>query len=323
VSGEDPMNILAVSLPLPFALKQIIAYVVQIGNSLSIIDTGVHTEKTKEAWQQVFKERNWSFQQVEQIILTHYHPDHYGFAGTLQAWSRAKVYMAEREYHQIQSFWGHEFGNPTQITHFFRLYGFPLKLLDQITVHMKSFLPLIEPHPNVTFITAGETIDIGGEPFRILHTPGHSDGHLSFFHEQSGILFGGDILLPNITPNIPLLPKSDPNPLDTFLCTLEGLKKLPIEKVYPAHGKGFSNYQERIEELKGHHQRRLDKIMQFVRSKCTVNGYEVCQYLFAGKNLDIHNLRFAFSETLAHLEYLRFAGELHQYEEKGILGYQK
>ncbi len=316
------MEIIAISLPLPYSLKQITAYVIQNGSSLSIIDAGLHTEETEQAWKQLFVKQDWDFKQVEQIILTHYHPDHYGFAGTLQAWSGAEVFMSLQEYKKVQSFWNQENGNPSQVAEFFSHYGFPEAKLADITRHMEGFRPRIEPHPQVHFIAAGDQITIGGELFHILHTPGHSEGHLSFWQEELGILLAGDVLLPKITPNIPLLPDGDPNPLQTFFYTLEQLKTLPIKIVYPAHGKAFSHYRERIEEIILHHEQRLSKIKHFILTKSSAHAFEVCQFLFAGKTLDTHNLRFAFSETLSHLEYLRLSGELQYEKQAGIFYYQ-
>lgn len=315
------MEIIAVSLPLPYSLKQITAYIVQKGDSLSIIDTGLHTMETSNTWKQIFAERNWSFKQVKQILLTHYHPDHYGFAGILQRWTEAEVFISKQEHQQIQSFWDRDRGNPAQVATFFQKYGFPKELLPSITLHMKGFRQVMEPHPEVNFFRAGETIPIGGEIFHILHTPGHSEGHLSFWQPKQGVIFAGDVLLPKITPNIPLLPSSDPNPLQTFFHTLQKLKELPIRTVYPAHGNSFTQYQERIGQIMDHHEQRLARILQFMKYKGKVNGYEVCQELFRGKNLDTHNLRFAFSETLAHLMYLHLSGKVHQEERSGIFYY--
>lgn len=316
------MEILPVSLPLPYSLKQITAYVIQDGSALSIIDTGLHTKETQKAWEKAFEEHKWSFNQIDQIILTHYHPDHYGFAGILQEWSGASVFISQQEFQKVQSLWNRKDGNPAQIATFFKQFGFPEGQLADITKHMEGFCPFIEPHPQVQFITAGDQILIGGERFHILHTPGHSEGHLSFWHEEKGIFLAGDVLLPKITPNIPLLPNGDPNPLQTFFDTLDRLKDMPILCVYPAHGTPFESHQVRIKEIVKHHENRLLQIKQFIRSTRMAHAFEVCQFLFSGKNLDTHNLRFAFSETLSHLEYLRLSGEIHHNMQEGIHYYK-
>jgi glyoxylase-like metal-dependent hydrolase (beta-lactamase superfamily II) len=314
-------QIYAVSLPLPFSLKQITAYVVEAEGKLTIIDTGLHTKQTCDTWLQFFQQKGWKWNQVEKIIVTHYHPDHYGFAGRLQEWSGASVYMAKLEYDQIQAFWNRSTGNPSEVSTFFTLYGFPLNRLSEITKHMESFRTIIEPHPvDIKWIQADEIVQIGAEPYQAIHTPGHSQAHLSFLHEN-GIFFAGDVILPSITPNIPLLPNGDPNPLATFFSTLKKIKHLDIQTVYPAHGNVFYSVKQRVDEIKKHHENRLKKIKDLLRTSSKQTGFQICELLFHNRELDIHNLRFAFSETLAHLEYLRLKGEIMRSRDEHVYYY--
>jgi glyoxylase-like metal-dependent hydrolase (beta-lactamase superfamily II) len=177
---------------------------------------------------------------------------------------------------------------------------------------MEGFRSVIEPHPaDVKWLQAKDKIKIGAEYYQVIQTPGHSQGHLSFLNEN-GVFFAGDVILPTITPNIPLLPNSDPNPLFTFFETLERIKSLPIQTVYPAHGDMFYAARQRTDEIKHHHYKRLNKIKGILKDKTHQNGFQICEQLFDNRKLNIHNLRFAFSETLAHLEYLRLKGEILQ-----------
>jgi glyoxylase-like metal-dependent hydrolase (beta-lactamase superfamily II) len=315
--------IYAISIPLPFSLKQVTCYVIKGDEKLTIIDTGLHTKQTSDTWKRFFFEQGWSWRQVEKIIVTHYHPDHYGFAGQLQEWSGAPVYMAKIEHDQIQTFWDRKSGNAKQVSSFFISYGFPENRSFEITQHMEGFRSVIEPHPSYKkWLDAGEQIDISGENYDIIATSGHSKGHLSFLH-NNGNFFAGDVILPAITPNIPLLPNSDPNPLQTFLDTLDKLKRLDIKVVYPAHGEAFRTLENRVEEIKAHHERRLLKLKGFLRDTEKQTGFEICENLFAHRPLDIHNLRFAFSETLAHLEYLRINGEIKKSKVDHVYHYYK
>jgi hypothetical protein len=90
--------------------------------------------------------------------------------------------------------------------------------------------------------------------------------------------------------------------------------------VFPSHGPVFDHYLDRIEELERHHDQRLALIGGIVKSRGGAHAYDVCRELF-GANLSIHNLRFALSETLAHLEYLRLRGKLEAEEREGVIVY--
>ena len=40
----------------------------------------------------------------------------------------------------------------------------------------------------------GDTVPAGDAALKVLHTPGHSPDHLSFWHEESGTIFTGDLV---------------------------------------------------------------------------------------------------------------------------------
>ena len=49
------------------------------------------------------------------------------------------------------------------------------------------------PFPVVTELVDGQVIDVGGG-LRVIHTPGHTPGHVSLLHEESGVLITGDAI---------------------------------------------------------------------------------------------------------------------------------
>ncbi|SEN56733.1 MBL fold metallo-hydrolase [Lihuaxuella thermophila] len=308
-------DIVQVPLPLPFALKIIHAYLIKGEQGYTIIDTGLHTEEDLSTWKQAQKEVGWSWQDVEKIVLTHYHPDHYGLAGKLQQLTGAPVYMSETDYQQAKLFLDRESDMPEIMADFYRKHGMGEERASQIPGHLRSFCRWVEPHPEPTFIKDGTSIRLGDRDYVIYHTPGHADGHLSFFDPERGWLIGGDFLLPKISPNISLWPKCNPNPLGTYLQTLTEMKSLPVKKVFPSHGPVFDHYVERIGQLQQHHAERLQKMEDFLIQTGGATAFEVCTYLF-GADLSIHNLRFAMAETLAHLEYLRLADEITRLEKE-------
>ncbi|WP_124726660.1 MBL fold metallo-hydrolase [Staphylospora marina] len=315
-------DIVQVALPLPFALKIINAWLIRGDRGYTVIDTGLHTEEDLATWEEVRKEIGFDWNEVEKIVLTHYHPDHYGLAGTLQQMTGAPVYMSALDWEQAQMFLGRESDMPELMADFFSKHGLEEEWASKIPGHLRSFHRWVEPHPTVRFLEAGDTVRLGNREYEVLHTPGHADGHLSFFDRERGWLIGGDFLLPKISPNISLWPRCNPDPLSTYLETLEKMKHLPVKKVFPSHGPVFDHYLERIEELKDHHARRLRMMDDIVRERGAVHAYDVCRSVF-GAELSVHNLRFALSETLAHLEYLRRQGELDTREEDGVIHYTK
>ncbi|MEK4563300.1 MBL fold metallo-hydrolase [Alkalihalobacillus sp. FSL R5-0424] len=78
----------------------------------------------------------------------------------------------------------------------------------------------------------GQVFDGGGRALTVLHTPGHSPGHLSFFEEKSGYLFTGDLLY-DTTPVYAHYPSTSPSDLADSLEKIAALEG--VSRVYGAH----------------------------------------------------------------------------------------
>lgn len=76
----------------------------------------------------------------------------------------------------------------------------------------------------------GDIIDIGGRTIEVLHTPGHSPGHICFFEKDKGYLFTGDLVYKDTL--FAYYPSTDPT---AYLASLEKIAELPVSRVFPGH----------------------------------------------------------------------------------------
>ncbi|BCN30598.1 MBL fold metallo-hydrolase [Anaeromicropila herbilytica] len=84
-----------------------------------------------------------------------------------------------------------------------------------------------------TRILKGEEIlDLGNRSLRIIHTPGHSPGHIVILDQTNGYLFSGDLLY-DTTPIYAFYPTTNPNDLVESLDKIANLDN--ITKIYPSH----------------------------------------------------------------------------------------
>ena len=100
---------------------------------------------------------------------------------------------------------------------FFRQHGMPETKLALLPEHLNGFFPQVTPQPEITFIGEDLPFRMGNRIWLPVQTAGHAPGHLSFFHADSGVLLCGDAVLPQISPNVSLVPGSDAEPLALFL----------------------------------------------------------------------------------------------------------
>lgn len=144
---------------------------------------------------------------------------------------------------------------------------------------------------------------MGGREWQLIITGGHAPGHVSLYHADSGLMICGDAVLPQISPNVSLLPGSDPQPLQTFIQGLRELGSYPVSMAFPGHREPFAGFAHRVSSLLAHHEERLDTAAALLTSG-PLSGFAVCEFLFRSRVTTVHQMRFAMSETLAHLAEL-------------------
>lgn len=105
---------------------------------------------------------------VGQILLTHGHLDHVGAAAEVAAYYGVPVVGPEK----ADEFWLQ--GLPSQS----RMFG-----LDEC--------PPLTPD---RWLSEGDTVSIGNVALQVLHTPGHTPGHIVFFDEKAQMLISGDVI---------------------------------------------------------------------------------------------------------------------------------
>lgn len=306
-----------VRLPLPFKLDHVNCFAIKGDTGWSIIDAGLNTALTRQHWLEFMKEHGFGPMDVEAVYLTHYHPDHFGAAGWLQEiCGGVPVYMHATEAEAAARMWHEESKNT--LTAMFLENGMPQDVVITIAQDITVMSSMTMPHPETTPLEGGEMVRLGARDFRVVLTPGHADAHLCFHDEETGILLSGDHLLPHISSNISIWPLAHPDPLDNFFTSLVKNHRLNISIALPAHGEYFTDVQKRVTELEDHHRQRLELMWNHASSG--KSAFAVCRDVF-GDSLSTHEVRFAMTETLAHLVYMERRGRLKRSRVNGVFWY--
>lgn len=295
----DKLGLIAVRHPLPFRLNHVNCFMAKGEETWTIIDAGLNNEVSRALWDKVIGDKP-----VGQIFLTHYHPDHFGYAGGLQQKTGAQLAMSNIDADAGMRSWNEEFLEA--LPGYYKAAGIPQEAAQEMVDNTRAFQPLVTPFPKVGhYFEEGEKVHIGRLEYEVLFVPGHSDGLVCFYQREHNVLLSADHILPRISPNISYWFHGDPNPLQTYMNSLEKIRKLDVDWVIPSHGEPFQGANKRIDELLAHHEERLDATWQMLSQPLTI--FEVRERLF-DRALTVHEMRFAVGETLAHLEYLRADG---------------
>ena len=173
--------------------------------------------------------------------------------------------------------------------------------------HLTRWLPYLHSVVEASHrLRGGETLRIGGEDWEVVHTPGHSLGHVCLWSPAHRTLLSGDHLLPGITPPVTFERGFDADPLRSYLESLRLIADLAPRRVYPGHGNPFGEPQGRIEAILRTKVRRLEKIRRAIRAQPR-SIVELADLLVA-KAILAHQRQLAINETLAHVAYLRWSG---------------
>jgi glyoxylase-like metal-dependent hydrolase (beta-lactamase superfamily II) len=296
----EQLGITLFKIDLPFRLNHVNCFMAEGENGWTLIDAGLNNASTRDLWEEQLRGK-----EVTDLLITHYHPDHFGYAGGLQQKTKARVSMTKTDAEAGFIVW-----TDAYIQNLFQNYqtaGIPIEIANQMVSNTAEFQQLVTPQPTINhYFSENKKVVIGHYEYEVIAAPGHSDGMVCFYNAEKSVLLSADHILPKITPNISYWFHGDDNPLQSYLTSLKQLKQLDVEYVIPSHGKPFYGANERIDELLKHHEERLEETLVAIGPESTI--YEVCNRLFR-PGLTVHETRFAIGETLAHLEHLRLDGK--------------
>ena len=302
------------SIPVPIPnnpLRYVLVYALELGGGgVAIVDAGWNTDEAFASLNSGLETAGGSIADVQAVLVTHNHPDHYGLAGRVRAESGAWIGLHPADAQALQARYGDTDELLAQMNDFLVDSGVPDdKLLDLNMASMMIKSQVTMALPDVMF-EDGKHIELPGWDLTTIWTPGHSPGHVCFYSEDQRILLSGDHVLPRITPNISAHTQQSPNPLGDYLASLLKLQDLDTHEVLPAHEYRFADLQNRLQELIEHHGERLEEIEHVVAEHPGSTAWEITVQLKWSRPWDqIHDYmqRSANGETLAHCILL----ELH------------
>ena len=170
---------------------------------------------------------------VEAVVLTHAHADHVGLTERLRA-SGARVYVHADDKDLATT--AKAFGKNERSMLPYLRYPMAWKLLTHLA---RNGAAKPTKTAEVTTFTDGDVLDVPGRP-RVVHTPGHTSGHVVFHLEDRGALVVGDLLC-TLNPltgkrGPQLLPRALTRSSATCLDSLTKIENLDAGTVHVGHG---------------------------------------------------------------------------------------
>ena len=307
-----PGDLYQITLPLPFELEQVNVHVSRIeGDSWMLHDSGFGNSRSFELLEASLRELKLDWPQIKTLLLTHLHPDHVGLAERIAALAHPKIVMHEAEARYLNEIVAT--GRPVWFEPLHVFGGTPadeIEQIDQEFTAMRRKMHRVDPDLP---LRGGEVLPSAYGPLEVIWTPGHSPGHVCLYARDRRLLFSGDTILRDITPNIAWLPDRDA--LGDYLESLQKLAGYEVEQLLPSHGMPFSGHREWVAETTAHHEERCQQILRGAGTLKT--AHELVGAVWAREFSKFH-YHFAIGEVLAHLVYLEGKGRVARRMRGGV-----
>lgn len=310
-SKEILPNVFMIKLPLPGRQPGPVNVYLFKGEKNALIDTGML--QTAHILKKALGEHGLRFSDIDRIIVTHGHPDHYGAAKQIVKGGNAKVYAHPADKKVIET--GREVSTKRYKT-FLKVIGVPNSVGILLWLLSYMFKFMANKCKVDVILSEEDEIELGTYHAKIIETPGHSKGSLCLLIENEEVLFCGDTIIEHITPNaFIMLEENNTLPVrlsqDEFYRSLGKIKTLSPSIVYSAHGKDVSDINEIIAGYERAFSERKNNIMCLLRSGEN-NVYRIARRLFpeiGGLRLPLE-IFLSISEVYTTIQILQNEGKV-------------
>lgn len=308
---EVAEGVFELRLPIPFEEGIVNCFLFPDGGQVDLLDCGIGSETSIAMVHRAIAEVGGGPDaRLRRLVITHIHPDHFGAAGVLASQEGVEVCMHRLEVPMVHPRYLELEQLIAEVGRYLQVNGVPEPDAAELRNSSRQLRDFVVPTEAAIQLDGAETLRLGRRELRVEWTPGHSPGHICLFDTRDRLLFAGDQLLPETSPNIGLHPQSTPNPLGEFLESLDRLVALGPERVFPAHGRPFTDVAALASRLRQHHHGRETRILGLIGDR-EVSGWDVAIGLWGVRETHWEK-RLALQEALAHLQDMAFDGRLRK-----------
>jgi glyoxylase-like metal-dependent hydrolase (beta-lactamase superfamily II) len=312
------------AIPTPFQVGRVNAYLIE-DSPLTLVDSGPNSAKAMDELEQALAARGHAVEDVELLIVTHQHIDHFGLASILARRSGAEVAALDRLAPYLAHFGEQAESDDLFAQHIMLRHGIPAEIVTALRAVSASFRAWGSAVEITRPLADGAELRLRDRKLRVLHRPGHSPSDTVFLDEPRSILLAGDHLIKHISSN-PLLARplgAAPDfvgprtqALVTYISSLQKTRAMDLSLVLPGHGQPILDHMGLIDERLRLHRRRAEKIRGLIASRPRT-AHEIAQELWG--NVAVTQAYLTLSEVLGHVDLLLADGRVVEQEKDGVV----
>lgn len=310
-------RVLSIPVPTPFPVGPMNAYLIE-GEPLTLVDAGPKTDEAWQALQAGLAAHGRRIEDIEQIILTHAHMDHYGLLRRVVDACGAPVVAHPRSKLWLDDTPGEWARRLVYFSDFWARAGVPderrLKMERGFTAGT-DYAESLAPGAEVRVVHDGEAVMMGGVAWQVVYTPGHAGSHISLYEPRSRQMLAGDHLLLKVSSNPLLEPplglQQRARSLVDYIASLERVADMDVAVAWPGHGLPVLDHRALIAERLTHHAERTEHVAALLADGPRT-AYELVMALFP--NLPTLAVFLGLSEVVGHLDVLETQDRLAEAE---------
>jgi glyoxylase-like metal-dependent hydrolase (beta-lactamase superfamily II) len=320
-AAEQGIHCLAI--PTPFAVGRVNAYLIE-DEPLTLIDSGPNSAKALDELERSLAARGHAIEDLELLVVTHQHIDHFGLAAILARRSGAEVAALRGLDRRLANFREDAELDDRFAARIMLRHGVPTDVVTALRAVSASFRAWGCTVEVTRALADGEELRLRDRTLRVLHRPGHSPSDTVFWDERRSLLLAGDHLLGHISSNPllarPLEAEGDydgprPQALVTYLASLERTRQMQLELVLGGHGAPVTEHAALISERVRLHERRAERIHRLIAERPRT-AYEMAHEMWG--NVAVTQAYLTISEVLGHVDLLLDAGRAVERESEGV-----
>ncbi|MGO9487403.1 MAG: MBL fold metallo-hydrolase [Solirubrobacteraceae bacterium] len=324
LAGAAEAGIHRLAIPTPFMVGRVNAYLIE-DSPLTLVDSGPNSAKALDELEQQLRALGHEIEDLELLVVSHQHMDHFGLASILARRSGAEV----AAYGPLGAYLA-GYGSETDLDDAFAegimlRHGIPPEIVTALRAVSAGFRAWGSAVEVTRPLEDGAELELRDRTLRVLHRPGHSPSDTVFLDEQRSILLAADHLIAHISSN-PLLARplgTEPDPtsprpqaLITYMHSMEQTRAMDLDLVLPGHGRPIIDHVSLIDERFRMHGRRAERIHGLIAEEPRT-AHEIAQALWG--NVAVTQAYLTLSEVLGHVDLLLRDGRVVEEERDGVV----
>jgi glyoxylase-like metal-dependent hydrolase (beta-lactamase superfamily II) len=312
------------AVPTPFRVGRINAYLIE-DSPLTLIDSGPNSAKALDELEQALAARGHSVEDIELLVVSHQHIDHFGLAGILARRSGAEVAALDALAPYLSRYGEQADADDSFAEAIMLRHGIPPEVVTALRAVSAGFRAWGSAVEVTRPLADGGELRLRDRTLKVLHRPGHSPSDTVFHDEGRSILLAADHLIKHISSN-PLLARPlgaepdylgpRPQALVTYMASLAQTRQMALSLVLPGHGPPIVDHVALIDERMRLHERRAEKIRRLIEAQPRT-AHEIAHELWG--NVAVTQAYLTLSEVLGHVDLLLADGQILEQEADGVV----